>query len=112
MVCKWLDDNGHARMKAQSDAEQASEHLLKAVKSWCALAQRAPLKSHASQGHVDRAVRLIVNQHRAVQLDRKRKTPRSLFFKMFSFGVVTKTPHQQIVVKLIDGSYSRLPPSW
>ena len=47
-------------MKVQSDAEQSTEHLLKAVKSICTadlIAQRTLVKSHATQDHVERTVR-------------------------------------------------------
>ena len=46
--------------------------LLKAVKSICTAnltVQRAPVKSHASQGRVERAVRLVESQYRAVLFD-------------------------------------------
>ena len=55
-----LQNTGYARMKVKSDAVQSIEHLLKAVKSICTaglIVQRAPVMSHAPQGHVDRAVR-------------------------------------------------------
>ena len=61
----------------QSDAEQSIEHLLKAVNSMCTadlIAQRALVKSHASQGHVERAVRLVENQYRAVLFDVQERT--------------------------------------
>ena len=48
-------------MKVQSCAEQSIEHLLKAVKSICTadlIVQKAAVKSHASQGRVERAVRI------------------------------------------------------
>ena len=62
---KWLESTGYARMKVQSDAEQPIEHLLEAVKSICTadwIVQRALVEIHASQGHVERAVRLVENQ--------------------------------------------------
>ena len=68
----WLDSIGYSRMKVQSDGEQAIEHLLSAVKSMCTadmIVQRAPVKSHTSQGRVQRAVRLVDNQYRAVLFD-------------------------------------------
>ena len=71
-IAQWLDVTGKSRMKVQCDAEQAIEHLMKAVKSMCAtdmIVQRAPAKSHSSQGHVERAVRLTENQCRAVLFD-------------------------------------------
>ena len=55
-MAEWLESTGYARMKVQSDAEQSIEHLLKAVKSICTadlIVQRAPVKSHQSQGHVE-----------------------------------------------------------
>ena len=58
--------------KVQTDAEQSIEHLLKAVRSICTadlIVQRARVKSHASLGHVERAVRLVQNQYRAVLFD-------------------------------------------
>ena len=64
-------------MKVQSDAEQSIEHLLKAVKSICTadlIVQRAPVKSHQSQGHVGRAVRLVENQYRALLFDAQERT--------------------------------------
>ena len=64
-------------MKVQCDAEQAIEHLLKAVKSMCTtdmIVQPARVKSHASQGHVERAVRLVENQDRAVLFDVQERT--------------------------------------
>ena len=64
-------------MKVQSDAEQSIEHLLKAVKSICTadlIVQRAPVKSHQSQGHVERAVRLVENQYRALLFDVQERT--------------------------------------
>ena len=64
-MVKWLESTGYARMKVQSDAEQSIEHLLKAVKSICTtdlIVQRAHVNSHASQGHVERAVPLVQNQ--------------------------------------------------
>ena len=56
LMAKWLESIGYARMKVQSDAEQSIEHLLKAVKSICTadlIVQRAPVKSHQSEGHVE-----------------------------------------------------------
>ena len=56
-MAKWLESTGYARLKVQSDAEQSIEHLLKAVKSICTadlIVQKAPVKSHRSQGPVDR----------------------------------------------------------
>ena len=56
---KWLESTDYARMKVRSDAEQATEHLLKGVKGVRTadlIVQRAPVKSHACQGHVDQAV--------------------------------------------------------
>ena len=64
-------------MKVQSDAEQSIEHLLKAIKSICTtdlIVQRAPVKSHQSQSHVERAVRLVENQYRALLFDVQEKT--------------------------------------
>ena len=55
-MAKWLESTGYARMNVQYDAEQAIEHLLKVVKSICTadlIVQRAPVKSHQSQGHVE-----------------------------------------------------------
>ena len=49
----WL--SGWKPLVVQSHAEQSIEHLLKAVKSICTadlIVQRAPVKSHQSQGHV------------------------------------------------------------
>ena len=71
-VAKWLESTGYARMKVQSDAKQSIEHLLKAVKSICTadlIVQRVPVKSHQSQGNVERAVRLVENQYRALLFD-------------------------------------------
>ena len=52
-AAKWmaecLESTGYARMKVQSDAEQSTEHLLKAVKSICTadlIVQREPVKNH------------------------------------------------------------------
>ena len=76
-MAKWLESTGYARMKVQSDAEQAIEHLLKAVKSICTadlIVQRAPVKSHQSQGHVERAERLVENQYRALLFDVQERT--------------------------------------
>ena len=76
-MAKWLACTGYARMKVQSDAEQSIEHLLKAVKSICMadlIVQRAPVKSHQSQGHVERALRLVENQYRALLFDVKERT--------------------------------------
>ena len=76
-MAKWLESTGYARMKVQSDAEQSIEHLLKAVKSICTadlIVQRAPVKSHQSQGHVERAVRLVENQYRALLFDVQERT--------------------------------------
>ena len=64
-------------MKVRSDAEQSIEHFLKAVKSICTadlIVQRAPVKSHQSQAHVDRAVRLVENQYRALLFDEQERT--------------------------------------
>ena len=79
-MAKWLESTGYARMKAKSDAEQSLEHLLKAVKSVCTadlILQRAPVKSHQSQGHDERAVRLVENQCRGLFFDvqERRKDP-------------------------------------
>ena len=66
-MAKCLESTGHSQMRVQSDVEQSIEHLLKAVKSICRadlIVQRAPVKSHASQGHVERAIRLVEIQHR------------------------------------------------
>ena len=74
---KWSDSIGYARMKVQCDAERAIEHLLKAVKSMCTagmFVQRAPVKRHASQGHVERAMRLVENQYRVVLFDGHERT--------------------------------------
>ena len=38
------------------------------------IVQRAPVKSHASQGHVEPAVRLVENQYRAVIFDMQERT--------------------------------------
>ena len=76
-MAKWLESTGYTRMKVQSDAEQSIEHLLKAVKSICTadlFVQRAPVKSHQSQGHVERAVRLVANQYRALLFDVQERT--------------------------------------
>ena len=76
-MAEWLESTGYARMKVQSDAEQSIEHLLKAVKSICAadlIVQRAPVKSHHSQGHVERAVRLVENQYRSLLFDVQERT--------------------------------------
>ena len=76
-MAKWLETTGYTRMKVQSDAEQSIEHLLKAVKSICTtdlIVQRALVKSHASQGHVERAVRLVENQYRALLFDVQERT--------------------------------------
>ena len=54
-----------------------SSRLLKAVKSICTadlMVQRAPVKSHESQGHVERAIRLVENQYRALVFDVQEKT--------------------------------------
>ena len=56
----------------RNDAEQVIEHLLKAVGSMPAadmIVRRAPVKCDASQGHVERAVRLVENPYRAVLVD-------------------------------------------
>ena len=74
---KWLELTGNARMKVQSDAEQSIEHLLKAIKSICTadlIVRRAPIKSHQSQGHVERAVRLVESQYRALLVDVQERT--------------------------------------
>ena len=71
-MAKCVELTGYARMKVRSDAEQSIEHLLKAAKSLCTadlIAQRAPVKGQASQGHVERAVRLVENQYSAVLFD-------------------------------------------
>ena len=76
-MAKWLESTGYAQMKVQSDAEQSIEHLLKAVKSMCTadmIVQRVPVKSHASQGHIERAARLVENQYRAVLFDVQERT--------------------------------------
>ena len=76
-MAEWLEATGWARMKVQSDAEQSIEHLLKAVKSICTadlIMQRAPVKSHQSQGHVERAVRMVENQYRALLFDVQGRT--------------------------------------
>ena len=76
-MAKWLEATGYARMKVQFDAEQSIEHLLFAVKSICTadlIVQRAPVKSHQSQGHVERAVRLVENQYRALLFDVQERT--------------------------------------
>ena len=70
----WL---GYVCMKVQPDAAQSIEHLLTAVKSICTadlVVQRALVKSHASQGQVERAVRLVEKQHRAVLFDVQERT--------------------------------------
>ena len=79
---RTIDDAHHvvihaALMKVQSDAEQSIEHLLKAVKSICTadlIVQRAPVKSRQSQGHVERGVRLVENQYRALLFDVQERT--------------------------------------
>ena len=38
------------------------------------IVQRAPVKSHQSQGHVERAVRLVENQYRALLFDMQERT--------------------------------------
>ena len=57
----------------QSDTEQSIEHLLKAVKSMYTagmIVQRVPVKSHASQGRVERAAVLFDVQERTrVEID-------------------------------------------
>ena len=66
-MAKWLE----------SDVEQSIEHWLKAVKSICTadlIVQRALVKSHPSQGHVERAVRLVENQYRALLFDVQQRT--------------------------------------
>ena len=66
-IVKWLDSIDYSQQKAH-----CVEHLLKAVKSMCAAdmtVQRAPVKSHASQGHVERTVRLVENPYRALLFD-------------------------------------------
>ena len=76
-MAKWLESTGYARMKVQSDAEQSIEQLLKAVKSICTadlIVQRAPVQSHQSQDHVERAVRLVENQYRALLFDVQERT--------------------------------------
>ena len=76
-MTEWLETTSYARMKVQSDAEQSVEHLLKAVKSTCTadlIVQRAPAKSHASQGHGERAVRLVENRYRALLFDVQERT--------------------------------------
>ena len=77
-MAKWLESMCYARMKVvQFDAEQSIEHLLKAVKSICAadlIVQRALVKSHQSQGHVERPVRLVENQYRALLFDVQERT--------------------------------------
>ena len=64
-------------MKVRSDAEQSIEQSLKAVMSICTadlIAQRALVKSHVSQRHVERAVRLVENQYRALLFDVQERT--------------------------------------
>ena len=76
-MAKLLESTGYARMKVQSDAEQSIQHLLQAVKSICTadlIVQRAPVKSHQSQGHVERAIRLVENQYRALLFDVQGRT--------------------------------------
>ena len=76
-MAKWLESTGYARMKIQSDAEQSIERLVKAVKSICTAdltVQRAPVKSHQSQGHIERVVRLVENQYRALLFDVQERT--------------------------------------
>ena len=76
-MAKWLEATGYARTKVQSDAEQSTEHLLKAVKLICTadlIVQRAPFKSHQSHGHVERAVRFVENQYRALLFDVQERT--------------------------------------
>ena len=58
-MAKWLEFTGYERMKVQSYAEQSIEQF-NAVTSICTadlIVQRAPVKSHASKGHVERAPR-------------------------------------------------------
>ena len=65
-MAMWL------QLKVRSDAGQSIEHLLQAVKSICTadlIAQRAPVKRHASQGHVERAALFFESQYRAVLFD-------------------------------------------
>ena len=76
-MATWLVATGYTRVKVQSDAEQSIELLPKAVKSICTadlIVQRAPVKSHQSQGHVERAVRLVENQYRALLYDVQERT--------------------------------------
>ena len=57
--------------------EQSIEHLLKAVKSICTadlIVEKAPVKSHRSQAHVERAVRLVENRYRALLFDVQERT--------------------------------------
>ena len=58
-------------------SELAIGHLLRAVRGLCAadvVVQLAPIKSRASPGHVERAVKLVENQYRAVLLDMQTRT--------------------------------------
>ena len=69
---KVVGSIGYARMTEQSDTEHVIEHLLEAVNGLCAadlIVQKAPVKSHASPGHAERAVRLVENQYRAIPFD-------------------------------------------
>ena len=54
MVAKWLESTGYARMKVQSDAEQSIEHF-KSICTADLIVQRALVKSHQSQGHVEKS---------------------------------------------------------
>ena len=62
---KWLGSTGYSHVAAHHDAERWS--------TCCRLSrdtpQQAPIKSHASQGHVERSVRLVENLFRAILVD-------------------------------------------
>ena len=79
-MAKWLErleSTGYACMKVHSDAAQAVEHLLKAVNGLCTadlIVQTAPVKSQASQRHVERAVRLVENQYSAILFGERERT--------------------------------------
>ena len=73
----WLQIS-HELKDAHHDADSVDRTaLLKAVTSICTadlIVQRAPVKSHRSQGHVERAVRLVDNQYRALLFDVQERT--------------------------------------
>ena len=69
----WLCTNESAIWCSSS----RSNTLLKAVKSICTadlIVQRARVKSHQSQGHVERVERLLENQYRALLFDVQQTT--------------------------------------